>query len=225
MMAMELSNHLVSRFSPAGLALAILIHGAAFWGLVKMERPRTKLPEPELLKVELLKPTAVDLPKPELYRPARQPLPKRPTPTPARANTLAASATDFSALQTATPIEPQTAAYEPATPQTASATSMVSQREPQIVNPRFDADYLENPRPAYPPLARRMGEEGKVVLRVLVSPEGLPIEISLHASSGSERLDRAAQEAVQRWKFIPARQGEVAVAASVLVPIIFSLRK
>jgi periplasmic protein TonB len=59
---------------------------------------------------------------------------------------------------------------------------------------RFDADYLRNPAPAYPALARRLGEEGKLVLRVFVTPEGHPGQIELKTSSGSPRLDQAAQD-------------------------------
>ncbi len=94
---------------------------------------------------------------------------------------------------------------------------------PALVAPRFDAAYLQNPAPVYPPLARRMGERGRVLLRVLVTVEGTADRVELNMSSGSSRLDSAALETVQRWRFVPARQGELAVAAWVLVPISFSL--
>ena len=89
---------------------------------------------------------------------------------------------------------------------------------------RFNADYLQNPAPAYPALSRRMGEEGKVILRVRVSPDGRPEQIELKTGSGSPRLDQAAQEAVRRWKFTPARRGNEAISDWVLIPIIFNLR-
>ena len=63
-----------------------------------------------------------------------------------------------------------------------------------------------------------------MILRVFVEPEGKASQVEIKASSGSQRLDRAAAEAVARWKFIPARRGDEAVSAWVLVPIIFSLR-
>ena len=93
-----------------------------------------------------------------------------------------------------------------------------------MTQPRFDADYLSNPAPAYPPLSRRMGEEGKTVLRVHVEPGGRPSQIEIKTSSGSPRLDQAAQDAVWRWKFVPARRGDEAIAAWVLVPILFTLK-
>jgi protein TonB len=62
-----------------------------------------------------------------------------------------------------------------------------------------------------------------VLLSVLVSETGLPKEVKLARSSGTPILDDAALEAVKGWKFVPARQGEQAVAAWVEVPIRFRL--
>ncbi|MER2554563.1 MAG: energy transducer TonB, partial [Thauera sp.] len=60
--------------------------------------------------------------------------------------------------------------------------------------------------------------------RVLVSPNGSPAQVELRSSSGSERLDRAAREAVARWRFAPARRGDAAIESWVLVPIVFKLQ-
>lgn len=92
-----------------------------------------------------------------------------------------------------------------------------------LVAPRFDADTLQNPKPIYPPMSRRLGEEGKVVLRVRVGVQGVPLAVDVRQSSGHPRLDDAARAAVERWRFVPARQGDEAVEASVLVPLHFTL--
>lgn len=92
------------------------------------------------------------------------------------------------------------------------------------VGARFDADYLNNPAPDYPPLARRLREQGTVKLRVLVTPEGQARQVELEESSGSPRLDAAARSAVTRWRFVPARRGERPVEAWVIVPVVFSLQ-
>lgn len=92
-----------------------------------------------------------------------------------------------------------------------------------VTPPRFDADYLDNPKPAYPPLSRRLGEEGRVILRVFVEPNGQPSKVEIQTSSGFARLDEAASAAVSRWRFVPARRGEEPVAARVRVPIVFAL--
>ena len=94
---------------------------------------------------------------------------------------------------------------------------------PAVVLPRFDAAYLHNPPPVYTPLARRMGEQGRVFLRVLVAADGVAQQVELKTSSGSPRLDHAALDTVKRWRFVPARQDDQPVSAWVLVPISFAL--
>ena len=94
-----------------------------------------------------------------------------------------------------------------------------------VVQARFDADYLKNPAPPYPPLSKRMGEEGKVTLRVSVNPQGTADNVEIKTSSGSTRLDEAALKTVRNWKFIPAKQGNTAIQSFVLVPIIFKLEQ
>lgn len=95
--------------------------------------------------------------------------------------------------------------------------------EEVIEQPQFGVAYLNNPAPSYPRLSRRMGEEGRVLLKVLVSAEGAANLVSIEKSSGSTRLDQSALEAVKRWRFIPARKGGQTLSAYVLVPINFSL--
>lgn len=93
----------------------------------------------------------------------------------------------------------------------------------ELTDARFDADYLQNPAPVYPPLSRRMGEEGKVLLRAYVLPNGKPETVEIKKGSGSSRLDESALAAVRKWRFVPARKGAEAVAAWVLIPISFRL--
>jgi periplasmic protein TonB len=92
-----------------------------------------------------------------------------------------------------------------------------------ITEARFDADYLNNPSPSYPPLSRRMREQGTVILRVRVREDGQPAEVLIERGSGHKRLDEAAQTAVKNWRFVPARSRQSAVESWVLVPIEFSL--
>jgi len=87
----------------------------------------------------------------------------------------------------------------------------------------FKANYGTNPKPTYPPLAVSRGWEGKVLLRVNVSADGLSLSVAVHQSSGHESLDDAAVEAVEKWKFIPAKKGDKAVPCTVIVPINFTL--
>ncbi|HMV63502.1 MAG TPA: energy transducer TonB [Rhodocyclaceae bacterium] len=91
------------------------------------------------------------------------------------------------------------------------------------VGASFDAEYLDNPRPAYPAEARRRHLEGLVELWVEVGADGRPGEIAVHRSSAVPDLDVAALDAVRRWRFVPARRGETPVAGEVIVPLRFSL--
>lgn len=68
-----------------------------------------------------------------------------------------------------------------------------------------------------------MGEEGKVLLRVLVSAEGLPTQIEIKQSSGFDRLDKAALASVQRWRFVPGKRNGIAEAMWNIVPVNFVL--
>lgn len=83
--------------------------------------------------------------------------------------------------------------------------------------------YLKNPAPRYPAEARRLGQEGLVVLWVVVNEKGLPREVVVRQSSGFNLLDEAALKAVTRWKFQAARVGPLNVESKVEVPIRFQL--
>jgi len=85
--------------------------------------------------------------------------------------------------------------------------------------------YLRNPKPGYPAASRRLGEQGTVYLRVFVTMAGEAKRVDLKTTSGFPRLDRAALESVQNWKFVPAKRDDKPVDAWVLVPIKFSLKK
>lgn len=109
-------------------------------------------------------------------------------------------------------------------PRNAIATDPAPAAPPALEPPRHDMAYLNNPAPSYPAVSRRTGEEGVVLLRVRVSAGGSVEAIEVRTSSGFARLDLAALEAVRRWRFVPARAGDRAVAGWALVPIHFTLR-
>ena len=82
---------------------------------------------------------------------------------------------------------------------------------------------VSNPAPRYPLASRRSGEQGTVMLRVLVTREGLPARVDVEKSSGSPHLDAAALQAVKAWRFTPARHGQNAIESWMLVPVVFRL--
>jgi len=120
-----------------------------------------------------------------------------------------------------------TEAHEP-TPLTPVVDSASQDNQPAdsgqtpTILPSLNADSLNNPPPAYPPQSRQFGEQGKVMLRLLVSADGGVEQVNLR-KSGYQRLDRAAQESVKRWRFVPVKRGNQAVTTWVVVPISFSL--
>ena len=92
-----------------------------------------------------------------------------------------------------------------------------------VVLPSSDADYLHNPPPAYPRMSRRMGEQGTVLLRVFISAEGRAEKADIRTSSGYARLDEAALETVQRWRYVPGKRAGQPEAMWFNVPIRFVL--
>ena len=81
---------------------------------------------------------------------------------------------------------------------------------------------VDSPAPRYPREALRSGESGTVLLRVHVGADGRPTQVDLVESSRSRSLDRAATEAVRRWRFRPAQRNGQPVPGVVQVPIAFN---
>lgn len=223
--------------NPVPLLVVIVLHAALLWALqAGTKRSPIAAPmRPEVVArlIPPIPPKAPDRPVASLPpRPVPAPRAERPRPKPAaqpapRPSVPAAPAPE--APSASAPMErpvaqaPALPAPEPAEPPAAPPVPAVTPAPVAVTAPRFDAAYLNNPAPAYPPLSRRMGEEGKVLLRVLVSSEGEAMDVVLRTSSGSPRLDEAAREAVRSWRFVPARQGDKRVAAWTVVPISFDL--
>jgi TonB family protein len=86
-----------------------------------------------------------------------------------------------------------------------------------------EPDYLANPRPQYPMLARKRGYQGVVVLNVLVDQTGMVADLNVGSSSGYTILDRAAFRSVKKWIFHPGMRGNQPVAMWVRIPVRFQL--
>jgi protein TonB len=86
------------------------------------------------------------------------------------------------------------------------------------------ASYLSNPPPPYPAISKRLGEQGRVVVRVYIDESGVPKEAQLAVKSGYSRLDSAALEAVMSWRYVPAKRGTVPLAMWFNVPVTFDLK-
>jgi len=173
-------------------------------------------------------PTSPPKPKaPEKARnkPRSNPQPK-PKPKPARTSTplpppVQAAAPSNKPLRPAEPAR-ETAQGHP--PDTTHFTKKALTKEPeqiQVSSRRLVGGYQV--MPLYPRAARREGREGVVVLEILVLEDGRVGKVSVKRSSGFQDLDRAAEEALRRWSFDPARENGRPVRQSALLPIRFAL--
>jgi len=220
---------LLPRVSRTLLTVVILAHaGLLLW--VAFAAPKTVIPitPPRPLTVSLIKPQ-VEEPQPKpVAKPEAKPTPPKPVrKTEPQLAVLVAKSTVPSPMQA---VESPKTTPEPApVPEVAPAPARVVAEAPKPAppspSPPRPADYLNNPKPPYPALSRRLGEEGVVRLNILVNPDGSVARLELAKSSGFARLDQSAMDTVQSsWKFEPARQDGSPVAAWVIVPIQFTVR-
>jgi protein TonB len=198
-----------------GATFAVALHAMAGIALLSYEPARSALLSVAPIMVELIsppKPAAKPPPEPPRPKPIVKPRPKPPEPLP---------------LVTA-PVEapsPSPVVVPPPPPPPPPEAAAVVVAPPVITQPIYNADYLDNPEPRYPPVSKRNGEQGLVMLRVLVNAGGRADAVEIRRSSGYARLDEAARETVRGWRFVPAKRGGEPAAAWVLIPISFGIDK
>lgn len=227
-------NRPVSR--NAAIAIAVVaLHVGFVWALQSGLLMRAvELIVPAEILTEFVTPPA---PKTEPFRPAPQVAAKKPaekvaekapvkttapTKTPAP-QPLAVPDTAPAAAAPAVAATPApSSAVMAAAPAAAVATGPAG--PPSVQMPSSDADYLQNPQPPYPALSRRMNEQGKSVIKVLIGADGLPKKAEIARSSGFDRLDQTALSTVMRWRFVPGKRNGVPEAMWFNVPINWELR-
>lgn len=89
--------------------------------------------------------------------------------------------------------------------------------------PSADAQYAQSCKPNYPAMSKRLGEQGKVIVRVLVGADGLPKSAEVKKSSGFDRLDEAAVEYIMKCRFVPGKVNGVVQAMSYDAPVNYVL--
>ena len=172
----------------------------------------TPPPEPEPPKLEsMIQPQPPDLPPPVFPVEAPPPPPPPPKPQPPKP----------------TPPKPRqaapTAPPSDAPPQTAAAAPAAQQSGPRTVTDA-QVGYLTRPSPIYPMRSKRAGEQGTVMVRVLVDSTGRPSQVVLQKSSGHPELDESALSALRAARFRPFMDAGVASAVWVVCPIGFALQ-
>ncbi|HXD41569.1 MAG TPA: TonB family protein [Ramlibacter sp.] len=121
-------------------------------------------------------------------------------------------------------IEPQPPAPPIAAPVNPEGTGQgASAGSGKVELPSSDASYLHNPAPAYPAISKRLGEQGKVLVRVLIGADGAPQTAEVKRSSGYDRLDRSAIDYVMACRYVPGKVGGVPRAMWYEAPVNFVL--
>ncbi|MCZ7654705.1 MAG: energy transducer TonB [Rhodocyclaceae bacterium] len=192
------------------LAFVLALHALVFWLLLRAN-VITLPAQLSVLSVSLLRPAEETKPQPEVTPPRPKPVKPRPVPQQPPVQ-LAAPETSPAPSPVAVPSEPAPPVAAPPAPV-------------QATQPRFDADYLDNPKPPYHRSRAAWASRAASSCAYNVAPDGATGEVLLHTSSGSPRLDESALQTVRRWKFVPAGRGTRPVAAWVLVPIAFTLKE
>lgn len=224
-----------------GMLLVVALHAAVIAWLVMHQEPVIIEPKPEPMTVSLITLPAKkeEAPAPEVVpiikqQPVVKPVIK-PKETPVKP--IERPAPVVERIVETTPDQPRfEASTQPSAPPLETPVAAAPSKPAPVVSappkqevvekeepPKFGVAYLHNPAPEYPRLSKRAGEEGKVLMKVLVSPDGRPESVDVVSSSGFERLDKAAVNAVTQWRFVPGRKGDKTVSAYVNVPLSFSL--
>jgi periplasmic protein TonB len=204
------------------LGAIIVLHIAFFYALQSGLIRQAVEAIPKEVVVSFITPERTpEAPKPQPQPPVPKTVPvvkksvtPPPAPTPVVNNTPSPQAITVPAAPPSPPAPPESAA--PAV----AAAPPVSSGPRTVTN---GIEYLQAPKPEYPAMSRRMNEEGKAILRVLVNEKGRAERVEVQTSSGSARLDEAARQAVLRAVFKPFIEDGKAVAAFAIIPIRFQL--
>ena len=211
----------------------VVFHGVALWALNNglLQRAIEVVVPAEILAEFIAPPPpaappapapAVQ-PPPEAVKPRVTPPPPRPRPAPRPAPapmplTVQDAAPSAPVMQAAPPAPPAPPPPPPAPPAPPAPAPEV------VVQPSSNATYLNNPKPAYPAASRRLGETGRVIVRVLIGPDGRAQEARIQRSSGFDRLDQVALETARdRWRYRPGTRNGVPEPMWFNVPINFEL--
>jgi periplasmic protein TonB len=195
------------------IAAIVLLHALLIWGLQTMSFKAIRS-EPAALSITLV---AADQAK----------APPKTVTVHRTAQKLQYVAQQAVAPVTDTAVSAIAATDDPPAPVVPIApTDKPVQSPPLVAEPKTissGVEYIRAPKPVYPALSRRMREQGRAVVRVLVDKNGLPENATIAQSAGSARLDEAARQAVLSAVFKPLLENGLPVPVYALVPIRFQL--
>jgi len=186
----------------------IAAHIGIIYALTLMKKPTATIITPPVLKAAIIAIT------PEIEKPAEPiktpPAPKQPTAKPKPKTVATPQPKKIIAVEQAAAETTNTLAVA-ATPEPLPTPEPVAAPEPVFTAPRIDAKNKDNPPPVYPRIARRLGQEGVVLLEIQILANGSVGDIKLKKTSGFARLDEAAIAAAKSWHYLPATQDGKAI--------------
>lgn len=188
----------------------VVFHVALLWALQSgLLRRTVEIVVPAVLLSEFIAPPAPKVEEPAPVA-APEPAPPKPVKQPQKVAPVPKVSTEptpqpLPAQASPQPPSPSAITAQPAAP--SAASTMSAPPAPARELPSSDADYLQNPRPVYPAMSKRLNEQGRVIIRVLIGEDGRPQNPQVKVSSGFDRLDRAAIEHVMRCRFVPGKVG------------------
>lgn len=199
------------------LFIAVLCHALAIYGIGQIRHSEKPLALPRIIQGILIPaPQPVSVPQaipeasamapaPETEKPAETTPVEKPLPAPENAISV-----DTHKPEPEPSSSPDTISTTTSTAEAVQAelAAVASAHEPVIIPPHVDATNKDNPPPVYPRLARRLGQEGTVVLELLILPDGSVGDLRVKTSSGFPGLDKAALEAAKAWRYVPAKRGD-----------------
>jgi len=221
------------RFAPSSTGISrnvliaggvVLFHVAALWALQTglIRRAAEVVVPVEILSQFIDPPKPVEPPPPPPPPPPQPPQPKReivkapPPPRPMAIREPKPVPAPDAPVGVAEPPPPAPIA-PPAPPAPAPPAP------PAVQLPSTDADYAQSCKPVYPAMSKRLGEQGRVVVKVVVGADGLPQKVDIKRSSGFERLDEAARESMLRCRFVPGKVNGAAQTMAYDAPVNFVL--
>lgn len=212
----------------AGLSVVLALHGMLFYSLWHARIPPPPA-ETATLFVDLLtepvrpEPARPQPARPELPRPKPKPVkrdkPVQPSPQRVAQTPVVLPSDPVAPPPPLIPVPPRIEA--PA--ETVPPAPLPKPAGPVALSGELALTCPDRAPPSYPAISRRLGEEGKVILRVELDEAGRVDRVTVKTSSGYARIDEAALATVKRWRCNPARRDGVAVRAVAIQPFNFVL--
>ncbi|MGN6514571.1 MAG: energy transducer TonB [Rhizomicrobium sp.] len=187
----------------AGFGFAVLLNAGLIWALASG------------LAVKLTKYVPPVLDMKVIQTPQTQPKQETPPPQPKMEKVIPTETVPPPLIQVAPetstpPIQVQPQQQQPVQPVDASASGLTN----------------THTTPPYPPTARRLGQQGTVILAITVGADGSVSAAQVETSSGFPELDQAALTWVKaHWRYKPAMQGGVAVPSATKAAVKFDLKQ